>query len=202
MPKFPVQAPGQEPFKSATFVATFSADRNLYVAIPNLTVLVGVPRDEKSQWLARLCTILEAGFLYKESDALRSKLPMQLHHRFIPSENFPHSLEPTNYGPGCGGIWGMAKGKSLSQEGSEVLVQSLEGYVNSGRYVEAEGLAKAVVRNNAILDCDFGLFFLRLGASDVNRIKGAVEDAFKKGYFEMDWINTKNPPPEAAPNLN
>jgi hypothetical protein len=194
MPAFPAQVDGQPLFKSATFVATFSADRNLFVAMPNLYILQGLPTDQKSQWIARLCKILEAGFLYQEADALKAKLPKVLRQPFIPSENFAHSLEPTNYGPGCGGLWSMWTGRELSQQSSEKLIALLNAYIEANRYVEAEALAEAVARDNNAE----GLFFYGLSPSQIDQLKQEVEDALKKGYINMDWNNTKEPPPEAA----
>lgn len=196
MPAFP-RFPEQAHFRSATFVANFSADKNLFVAIPNLRVLVDVPKDEKSQWIARLCKILEAGFLYKEADALRTKLPPAVQQRFIPSGNFGHSLEPTNYGPGCGGLWSMWTGRELSQDSSRTLIECLNAYIDAGRFVEAEGLAKAVARDNN----SEGLFFWGLNSSQIYQLKIEVEEALKKGYFDMDWNNTKEPSPEASQGM-
>lgn len=52
-------------------------------------------------------------------------------------------------------------------------------------FVEAEGLAKAVVRDNSAE----GLFFFGLNSFQIDQLKNEVEVALGKGYFDMDWTN-------------
>lgn len=179
-------------FKTATFVATFSADKNMEASIPDLNVLAAVPNDEKSQWIARICTILDAGFLYDESDALRLRLPEASRHRFIPS-GIHHTLHSTNYGPGTGGItWLPATKGCADHQTSQALVATLASYIDSGRYTEAEAYAQTVLRDAASI---------KIQKQNLDRIQAAVEDAMKKGYFEMDRKNTPHPPSGAVPDF-
>jgi hypothetical protein len=164
-----------QPFKSATFVATLSADRNIHAVIPNLTVLADIPSDEKSQWIARLCTILDAGYLYKESDNLRKQLPDHCQHDFIP-RNAVHDLEERNSLPedpgasGCPNRW-----RIVTQKTSDAVTAGLLYYIESRRFLEAQLFAASVVY-------DRDHFSLKV--TEVNRIKADIEKYSQQGFFD------------------
>jgi hypothetical protein len=71
--------------KSVIVMATFVSDHDLQVSIPDLSTFRGLPEEERSLRIARICSILDSAYLYGESDHLRDALlPASLHHRFVP----------------------------------------------------------------------------------------------------------------------
>jgi hypothetical protein len=165
-----------QPLRSASFVTTFGADRNMHAVIPNLSLLAGIPKDEKSQWIARICTILDSGTLNGASDILRSELPLQFHQRFIPRDvvHFMH-LKPGVPGfeefDGC-----TARMRFCTPKTSEAAAASLRRFLDANRFLEAQLLAGAIVY-------DYDHF--RLTVHDVDRLTSAVEELSKKGTLML-----------------
>lgn len=78
-------------------LATFVADHDLSVSVPDLRAVAIPEQDERSLRIVRLCTILEAGYLYDQADHLRTQLDKSVQHRFI-APDAPHRL--VSMGPG------------------------------------------------------------------------------------------------------
>ncbi|MBX9638465.1 MAG: hypothetical protein K2X97_01665, partial [Mycobacteriaceae bacterium] len=72
---------------SALLLVTFVADHDLQVWLPELKVLNGVPDDERSIRIARMCCALDTAYLFDQSDRLRMQLPEGLRHRFVPDKS-------------------------------------------------------------------------------------------------------------------
>lgn len=82
--------------KSVILMATFVADHDLQVSIPDLSTFRGLPDEEATLRIARICSILDSAYLYEESDHLRkSFLPSQLQHRFVPEGVHHHFYSKT-----------------------------------------------------------------------------------------------------------
>ncbi len=125
---------------NAIVTFTFNVDSNLDVWLPDLRTVKTVPEDQKSQWIARICTILDAGCIYKVSDALRSQLPAASQIHFIDDNSFRslHSIRIAY-------VSGEPMPQTLvTKEGQEYLLSSLKNYLKEARYREAELLAKYV----------------------------------------------------------
>ncbi|MBL0185776.1 MAG: hypothetical protein IPP97_08600 [Candidatus Obscuribacter sp.] len=124
----------------AVITATFTVDKNLDVWIPDLRKLKNVPNDQRSLWIARICSLLDAGCLYEVSDVLRKELPLSTQIHFIPDDAF-RSINAVgtacvDYGPFSKSI--------LTPEAKGYLLITLKHYLKENRYLEAELLAKRV----------------------------------------------------------
>ncbi len=76
--------PSASAAKSVVFMATFVADHDLQISVPDFSTFSGLAEDEQSLRIARICSILDASYLSNEADHLRLLLPEALRHNFIP----------------------------------------------------------------------------------------------------------------------
>lgn len=125
---------------SAVICATFTVDKNLDVYIPDLRKLKDIPQNQRCLWIARICSLLDAGCLYEVSDALRKELPAEAQVRFV-EENLFRSINAVgtacvDYGPFSKFI--------LTPEAKGCLLATIKEYLAANRYLEAELLAKRV----------------------------------------------------------
>ena len=149
----PVPFPEGSTATCAVICATFNVDKNLDVWIPDLRRLKDVPRNQRSLWIARLCSLLDAGNLYTVSDALRLELPSEARVRFVEENEF-RSINAVgtacvDHGPFSQSI--------LNMEAKAYLLKTLKEYLAKSRYLEAELLAKRVSTDCFLRTTCYGL---------------------------------------------
>ncbi len=136
--------------KSVVMMARFISDHDLEVSVPDLRLFDGLPQDEKSLRIARICSIFDSVYLYAISDKLRAALPATLHHRFVP-EGFYHgfySQTPENFY--CISTSKQEKSNPLWMEISQYASMILSGELATGKLIDAERFAKSLAATPAI----------------------------------------------------
>jgi hypothetical protein len=141
--------------KSVIVMATFVADHDLQVSIPDLSTFRGIVNEERSLRIARICSILDSAYLYAESDHLRnSLLPASLHHRFVPDGVKHHFYSKT-----ARDFYVIESGPLPSSHGrfTPFIDAIFDRFASDGKLIEAEGFAKRLAsltsrRDNSLRD--------------------------------------------------
>lgn len=138
--------------KSVVMMARFISDHDLEVSVPDLRLFDGLPQDEKSLRIARICAIFDSVYLYGIADKLRAALPATLHHRFVP-EGFYHgfySQTPENFY--CISTSKEEKSTPLWLPISQYALMVLSGELATSKLIDAEKFAKTLAATPAISD--------------------------------------------------
>lgn len=139
--------------KSVLLLATFVADHDLRVGIPDLKTFEELSQDPESVRIMRICSVLDSGFQFSLANKLRSALPMSLRHKFIP-DGARHEF----YSKSKDGFYSIDNGTTNRMPQLDSLepfaARVLEEYVKMKDYAAAERFAKALVSQVSISDED------------------------------------------------
>lgn len=139
--------------KSAILMATFVADHDLQVSVPDLREFDGLPEDAQSIRIARMCCVLDSAFQFDLADRLRKKLPQALQHKFIPDGLDHEYYSKSKTGFYCIDNGTQENGTNLG-ELSPFAEKVLDTYMNMKDFAAAERFVKALSSQACISESD------------------------------------------------
>lgn len=136
--------------KSVVLMARFIADHDLEVSVPDLRLLEGIPQDEKSMRVSRICAVLDSVYMDALADKVRAALPASLHHRFVPVGVYHgfYSQTPENFY--CISTSEDEKSSAIWTQITQYAATIINGELATGKMIDAERFAKALASNSAL----------------------------------------------------
>lgn len=123
-------------------LAHFVADHDLIIALDDLSLLQGIPENERDLRIARICSILDTEELFQLSDHFRKNLPPSLQHHFI-RPNGRRFI--TSTWPGFWAIPGREPGVkdiSLPPESTVFVTRYIDNCLETRQFVKGEIAAR------------------------------------------------------------